>query len=61
MESRVRGEAVVAVFYGLYGNLDLEVSAEHEVLEFQHLVVFLDGFGPYGLAELDSACGDFYR
>ena len=34
------------------------MSLEYEVVEFEHFVVFLDGFGPNGFAELDSACSN---
>ena len=58
MEGGVRGEGVVTVGNRLHGNFNLEVSLEHEVLEFEYFVVFFDGFGPLGLAELDSSCGN---
>lgn len=59
VEGHVGGERVVIGFDAIYGENDFELAFEHEVFEVERLAVFLDGFGPFGFAEVDAERCDF--
>ena len=59
VEGHVGGERVVIGFDAIYGENDFELAFEHEVFEVERFAVFLDGFGPLGLAEVYAERCDF--
>ena len=57
MECRLCREAVVIGIDIFYRERNLEMSLEYKVLKVQSLAIFLDGFWPLGLSEVNPLCG----